>query len=252
MDNVKNLNEKLESFLREIKKKDRKNEEAGLNYGEKGFSIKGSNKNVKNLLDELTQKYGDLTIPKFINKLIQAEQKGEKLIESYGDPDIFKIWKRVEQRLNKNIKLNLNKPDYAYSDGSFEFLDCLNERDNKRRVYFDELKIFSSPGPNGLEEWKACLLFVNSQNSKIPQDWLDQINQFASNYLLDKKEVVSRTTYNTSYNLSLTLYKSIVKTNQDKDSFIENTVKTIIDLCNKYNEQFITQNNNMQKENACF
>ena len=67
----KELNEKLESFIKEIKKE--KNEA-------EGFAVSGKKDEVNDIVQKLTQEYGDLTIPEFIDKLIQAEQKGEEIL----------------------------------------------------------------------------------------------------------------------------------------------------------------------------
>ena len=68
----KELNEKLESFIKEIKKE--KNEA-------EGFAVSGKKDEVNDIVQKLTQEYGDLTIPEFIDKLIQAEQKGEEILD---------------------------------------------------------------------------------------------------------------------------------------------------------------------------
>lgn len=57
------------------------NEECRKILNETGFAVSGQKDEVNDILAKLTQEYGDLTIPEFIDKLIQAEQKGEEILE---------------------------------------------------------------------------------------------------------------------------------------------------------------------------
>lgn len=73
--NFRKINERVENFLQA------QNEEADLTQGEKGIKLSGDKKDVSDLIQKLDQEYGDLTIPEFIDMLIQKEKSGEGILD---------------------------------------------------------------------------------------------------------------------------------------------------------------------------
>lgn len=96
--NIKKLNEELEKIL------------------EDGFALSGKRDEVANIISKLSQEYGDLTIPEFIDKLIQAEQKGEEILEESlnealsVDGYITKFKKLLQKRFN-NFPIDVDLDD---------------------------------------------------------------------------------------------------------------------------------------------
>ena len=93
----KELNEKLESFIKEIKKE--KNEA-------EGFALSGKKDEVNDIVQKLTQEYGDLTIPEFIDKLIQAEQKGEEILDENLNEELD--WDVIFDKHDKAMAMPIN------------------------------------------------------------------------------------------------------------------------------------------------
>ena len=61
--NIKKLNEKLSKLL------------------EDGFALSGKRDEVTDIISKLSQEYGDLTIPEFIDMLIEKEKNGEEILD---------------------------------------------------------------------------------------------------------------------------------------------------------------------------
>lgn len=84
------------------------------------LKLKGTNKETHDILQKLADEYGDLTIPEFIDKLIQAEQNGEEILdESLNEAklDWFPLEDNLLKSLQKKIKA-LKLP--VVSDGKKE------------------------------------------------------------------------------------------------------------------------------------
>ena len=93
---IKKINERVENFLQI------QNEEVDFVHGEKGLKISGSKKDVSNLIQKLEQEYGDLTIPEFIDMLIEKQKSGEEILdESLNE----KFWGHSELSSHKLGKL---------------------------------------------------------------------------------------------------------------------------------------------------
>ena len=83
---------------------------------ETGFAVSGQKDEVNDILAKLTQEYGDLTIPEFIDKLIQAEQQGEDILdeslnESLNVEGCINKFKKLIQKRFNNFPIDVDLDD---------------------------------------------------------------------------------------------------------------------------------------------
>lgn len=117
--NIKKINEELTTLL-----------EDG------GFALSGKASQVTELINKLAQEYGDLTIPEFINKLIEKEKNGEELTESLDNSHLITAYDFQERLLTDLTKYKYDKVLYndgklitppAYIDVYYHTLKCEKE-----------------------------------------------------------------------------------------------------------------------------
>ena len=84
--NIKKLHEEIEKLMED-----------------EMLQFRGTNKETHDILQKLADEYGDLTIPEFIDKLIQAEQNGEEILdESLNEAKLD--WFPLEDNLLKSLQ----------------------------------------------------------------------------------------------------------------------------------------------------
>lgn len=119
--NLKKLNEELENILEDIKK---------IGVHPKGFTMVGKGLgSVDNFLQKYIDKYGNLTIPEFIDVLMKKEKNGEDVLEESLNED--KDWSSTElmnHKLGKLLGYNGAGDDLGHSGNlskkTFPLLDC--------------------------------------------------------------------------------------------------------------------------------
>lgn len=91
------------------------------------LKLKGTNKETHDILQKLATEYGDLTIPEFIDKLIQAEQNGEEILdESLNESDdinnyMTKFLKRLQKEVQKLSMDVYYKKDRYLQKGKYNY-----------------------------------------------------------------------------------------------------------------------------------
>jgi len=155
------------------------NEECRKILNETGFAVSGQKDDVNDILAKLTQEYGDLTIPEFIDLMITKEKQGEDVLDESLNEHLCYKNETFAQTLMTGKFMNIK---IEVGDFSLTIINTQMSKYSHNSIMFKNVEIVHPRESTQSMEW--VVIGQESYSSAYPYPFADLVKKhFSSKYI---------------------------------------------------------------------